>query len=863
MKNYSKGLLLAAAVSLGLSSCSDESPFTGSENEGGINLEFSSDARVMRQTRADDSVSPFVPSPEQFSVSLEKSDGTFSRNWTGVESFNRESAFPIGDYSLTASYGSPDSEGFDNPYYKGSADVHVSPGVVTDATVVATLANSMVSIRYSDKFCENFSDYSASVQTEGHEWVVFAKSETRPAYIASTDVKVKLRLTNDAGQTVELVPAEFTAAPRHHYVVTMDVTDDTGNLELNVVFDDDVVAETVNVSLTDDLFSAPAPKVTAKGFDPQNAMSVYEYAEAETKPEFHCFAFGGLRSATLNVVSSTGYSPAFGRRVELVGADDLTQQQLESEGVDCAGFFRNVDKMGVVNLQKFIERLPAGNYEISLEIEDKLTRASEPVTMNVTVQPVTFSLEAPLQAEFLASQISVDVVTNCAGIRNKVTFKVPDANNRMVNAEIKSVSQVEGSGDAVRLRYVLAISSRAQALIDVEGYLGNRLADVKVVMKEPEYTITPDAFARKVVLRIDADDQRTAKFLRDNLVYYNGDTQIPSANVAHGSDGLITISSLTPSIQYLQVKAKVAAFEKTVPAFTTEAENDVPNGNFTASTQTININPINTGGQYSGVAKNLVGPPVKAYYLISSIVRSTPDGWANVNENTCYTGSANMNTWFVVPSTWEENGQAVVRSVGYNHNGTSPDPYEETGVYYCKNAPADGAFNKAAGELFLGSYSFNGSESRTDGIDWSTRPSTLSFDYSYSSYNNERGEAYIKLLDASGKVLAQQTVALAASSSKVTKTVSLTGYPFGIKAAKIVLGFRSTQSGTTPAVYIPKGEELKETVLNWKTFTKPGNHPVPANTYKAVATGSKLVVDNVKLGYTDSANSLPTAAHRR
>lgn len=860
MKNNSKGLLLAAvAVSFGLASCSDESPWRGSDTEGGINLEFSSDARVMRQTRADDSVSPFVPAADQFSVSLTKSDGTFTKTWTGVESFNRESAFSIGDYTVAAFYGDAESEGFECPFYKGSADVHVSPGAVTDATVVATLANSMVSIRYTDKFNENFSDYSSSVQTEGHDWVVFAKSETRPAYIASSDVKVKVRLTNDAGKTVEVVPAQFTAQPRHHYVVTLDVEETAGGLALDVVFDDDVVAETVEISLTDELFSAPAPTVTAKGFDAPTPVEMFEFAEQTAKPEFHCFAFGGLRQATLNVVSSNGYSPAFGRRVELVGADELTQAQLASEGVDCAGFFRNVDKMGVVNLKGFIESLPAGTYEISLEIEDQATRVSEPVKMDVTVKPVTFSLEAPIKAEFLGSELTVDVLTNCPDIRNKVSFKVPDGNNSMVPAEIKSVSLVDGTRaeGSVRLRYVLAMSSRAQALIDVEGHLRDRVANVQVSMAEPEYTITPDAYARKVVLRINAADEKTAKFLRDNLVYYNGDTQIPSSNIAHGADGLITISSLNPSIQYLQIKAKVAAFVKAVPEFTTEAEADVPNGTFTASTQTIDINPINTGGQYTGT---LFSKP--KYQLISSISRSTPDGWANVNENTCYTGSSNKNTWYLVPSTWEENGQSVILSVGYSHNGKDVELTNQTAVYYCKNAPADADLQKAAGELFLGSYSFNGTESRVDGIDWATRPSSLSFDYSYTSFNNERGEAYVKVLDASGKVIAQQSLSLTASSNMTTRTVTLDGYPFGVKAARIEIGFRSTESGVTPSVYIPKGEELKETAAQWD-FAFPQKHPIPANQYKAVATGSKLVIDNVKLGYVDSANTLPTARPRK
>ena len=813
----------------------------------------------MRQTRADDSVSPFVPAADQFSVSLTKSDGTFTKTWTGVESFNRESAFSIGDYTVAAFYGDAESEGFECPFYKGSADVHVSPGAVTDATVVATLANSMVSIRYTDKFNENFSDYSSSVQTEGHDWVVFAKSETRPAYIASSDVKVKVRLTNDAGKTVEVVPAQFTAQPRHHYVVTLDVEETAGGLALDVVFDDDVVAETVEISLTDELFSAPAPTVTAKGFDASAPLEMFEFAEQTAKPEFHCFAFGGLRQATLNVVSSNGYSPAFGRRVELVGADELTQAQLASAGVDCAGFFRNVDKMGVVNLKGFIESLPAGTYEISLEIEDQATRVSEPVKMDVTVKPVTFSLEAPIKAEFLGSELTVDVLTNCPDIRNKVSFKVPDGNNSMVPAEIKSVSLVDGTRaeGSVRLRYVLAMSSRAQALIDVEGHLRDRVANVQVSMAEPEYTITPDAYARKVVLRINAADEKTAKFLRDNLVYYNGDTQIPSSNIAHGADGLITISSLNPSIQYLQIKAKVAAFVKAVPEFTTEAEADVPNGTFTASTQTIDINPINTGGQYTGTRFN--NPK---YQLISSIERPTPDGWANVNERTCYAGSSNKNTWYLVPSTWEENGQAVLRSAGYSHHGKDLGVTTKTGVYYCQNAPSDADLQKAAGELFLGSYSFNGSESRTDGMAWTSRPATLSFDYSYTPYNNERGEAYVKVLDASGKVIAQQSLSLTASSNMTTRTVTLDGYPFGVKAARIEIGFRSTESGVTPSVYIPKGEELKETAAQWD-FAFPQKHPIPANQYKAVATGSKLVLDNVRFGYVDNANTLPTARPRR
>ena len=255
MRKISNCTLVGALVALfGLASCSDEAPWADSSSTGGINLNFSSDPRVMRQTRADDSVSPVVPSGDFFAVNLVKADGSFSRSWSSVEAFNREEAFSIGDYTLTASYGDIDTEGFQNPFYKGSTSVHVSPGALAEAQVVATLANAMVSIRYTPAFVENFPTYSAAIQSEGHDWVVFSQNEERPAYVAPSEIKLNLTLTNTEGKQVTIQPASFTAQARHHYVVTIGVDGATGNLALDVQFDDDVVNETVSVSLGDELF---------------------------------------------------------------------------------------------------------------------------------------------------------------------------------------------------------------------------------------------------------------------------------------------------------------------------------------------------------------------------------------------------------------------------------------------------------------------------------------------------------------------------------------------------------------------------------------------------------------------------------
>lgn len=851
MIQMKKGLtfLMASACALALSSCADESPWVGSDSEGGINLQFSADGRVMRQSRADDNVSPVVPDADSFTIDLTKADGSYSKKWSGVEGFNRESGFPIGDYTLTASFGDINVEGFDNPYYKGSADVHVSPGTTAEANVVATLANAMVSIRYSEDFKNNFSAYSAAVQTQGHDWIVFSQAEQRPAFIAPTsDVKLNITLTNFQGKQVTIQPAGFNAQPRHHYVVNIGVDGSSGDLKLAVEFDDDVVSETVNVSLGDDLFNSPAPTVTPKGFNDGDTIDGFEFLTPMPSAEFQVFAFGGLKEANLNIIAEgSTFSPAFGKSAQLVNASALLQQQLASEGFNCSGFFKNVDKMGLVEFSGFLKKLPAGKYTIQLQAVDAMTRVSPVASLTVDLKRVELEFAQPSAIPFGASQLTVDVNTNCPDIKDRMTFKAPDENNRMVEATVQSATLVDAAGSKpYTVRYILDVAPQSRSKVDVYGIFGTTTIYTVVPVTEPDLNIETDAFAKSVVLRFSGDAVASESVI-NGLTFYNGVTEIPVSNLIYDSASkTVTVSGLNPGVEYKSLTAKLGNYEKAIPAFTTELATDVTNGNFNSVSETINIPTIATGGKYTGTALTSF-----SYQINSSILINTPDNWANVNQLTCYENSSTKNTWFLVPSTFTENGETTIRSVGYNHAGSTPGVYNKTMQYYCANAPKDEQLEKAAGELFLGTYSYNGSASRTDGISWSSRPSTLSFDYKYTPYNGEQGEAYITILGVGDVELSKQVVYLDETAEMKTKTVALTNYPFGSKAMKIKLGFKSTKSGQTPAVYIPSGEALNDGVTTPLNFTNPPK--VAANQYKARAIGSELVIDNVTLGYDPKA----------
>lgn len=225
-----------------------------------------------------------------------------------------------------------------------------------------------------------------------------------------------------------------------------------------------------------------------------------------------------------------------------------------------------------------------------------------------------------------------------------------------------------------------------------------------------------------------------------------------------------------------------------------------------------------------------------------------PVGWSSINAKTCWLGASNKNTWFCVPSTYAEDGKVIVRSVGYNHNGTTPNHDATTGRYYNPNAPTFGNENKIAGELFLGSYSFDGSEHRTEGMAFSSRPLSVSFDYSYEPLNNEKAKAEFIVCDASGKAIASAITELRATNGSTNTTLNFNGYSeFGVKAAAIKVKFKSS-TASVPAINIPSGGDLNEYSFN-DIGNGLRNNTLPANSYHAVATGSVLAIDNVKLNY--------------
>lgn len=862
MKHLSKAIALFAMSAFVFTSCVDESTWNGiSGDQGAIHLELSSDGRVLMNTRADDSKVSVIPNASQFAISFEKQDGSFTKKWANVDAFNKESSFPIGTYTLSATYGDLEKEGFELPYFRASQDVIVESGVESHVHLTASLNNAMVSIRYTDDFKNRFSAYSASLKSASSaEWVMFAQNEDRPAYMKPEAIDLRLSLTNGQGKNVDVAPYSFIAQPQHHYIVTLGINDEKGvdNIHLDVQISEEVESEFIDISLGDDLFNAPAPILKASGFPENMSYDEFRGFIVTGEPKIDVLSYGGLSKVTMTVETATPL--AFGNSVQFVNADNLLQQQIQGTGLVAEGFYRNADKAGVLKFKEFLSNLPEGTYKFRIEAQDARTIFSEtPIEFSATIKKVNATLAVVKHPEYMGTEMTVSVTTNQPDMKNNIRFEVKNAAEDWIQADILSQSAAvrTRSGEDYVFTYRIGIPTVEHYDVNVRAFYRDETEPKAEIIDEgvifPEYSLEIDAFAQRALIKVVPADASKLGVIYNNLKLCLNGKEI-SHSQYNVSEGIVELTGLEANTEYTKYETYLSFIDnphKNLAAFTTEAATDVKDGGFSDVEQTINFSNVNVGGKWRRTA-------LATHQTTTSIVRSTPNvenDWATVNDLTCYKGAKNKNTWFIVPSTFENNGEIVIQTVGYSHNGTDPDTSGGTaeGVknYYCKNSPSDSELSKASGELFLGKFSYDGQEHRSDGILWNTRPTSLSFQYTYTSYNNDKGEAYITVYDEDATIISSGRT-LISDGVNQEEYVILSAYPFGRKAAKLVLGFRSTCSDNEATVHIPTGSELYE-----------GEHGVSLNTYKtrtneysAVALGSKLVIDKVKLNYTTTPAQL-------
>jgi hypothetical protein len=171
---------------------------TKSQTEGNGRVAFavSSNDVVADMTKSNVSDYTALPAAGDFTITI--LDESSSQFWAGkISEWDSSTPLPAGNYTVNASYGDIEDEGFDKPYFTGTQTFAVKGGETSSVSVPVALGNTIIKISCSEYFKKYYSDYTFKLTRGTAEIATFVKDETKAAFIDGYKIKVEGTLTGE------------------------------------------------------------------------------------------------------------------------------------------------------------------------------------------------------------------------------------------------------------------------------------------------------------------------------------------------------------------------------------------------------------------------------------------------------------------------------------------------------------------------------------------------------------------------------------------------------------------------------------------------------------------------------------------
>lgn len=806
-KNY---LMLLALVALGLSACrSDERTPSGS---GYLAVRVAADNEVV--SAASRAEGDGIPDVGDFSLSITKENGELVSKWDKFSDYDAEATVvPVGTYTVSASYGDATTEGFDGLSYAGSTTANVAEGETTDVTIDCTINKARVSISYTDAFKSYFTSYSAYVSSSRGNKIDYTADETRAAYFTPGNLDVYLNVTRPGvSGSVALKVKTLAAEVKHEYRLTMDV--DAGTSTLNIIFNDDPEStQNVEFNISDAALNAPAPTIVAHGFTSDEAMEVVEGGSVEGTLQAYLNAPSGLAGCELVTSSAALKAQGWPEKVDLMALSAEDQQKLTELGLVMKGLGSTHDKIATVEFQNVVPYLYCtgdGNEEHSfkLTVTDVYGKTTEtPLVLNVTSRNNGFAVTLPESVPYGSNTMSFTM--NLEGDASKVKFYYYNLGAfQPFDAENISISS-EGTTHTVTLTF-------PDPLIDTESDVqfkaeyGSKTIEKTFKVEDPALTLSlkngdADVWAKHVNFQVSSNTDDGWVASADNVIIQYMDNKVwknvsfTYSTTGYEVTGLSSGQSYTFRVIGKDDQTKTSAFVD----ITTESELSVPN----AEMEDWHANPQNKNWEMWYVCNSGENP---VWNTMNQLTTSDGGNYRyNANSGTIRTDGKN-------------GGYAArIRAVGWGRNNAA------LGLANAKYG--------TVGELYLGYYDSEAKKAVYDGIEFTSRPKSLSFDYKYTpGKGGDQYYAEIVILNKQGDVATEIGRGLLRKGNSV----------------------QEWSSTSVDIVYTEEGKKLKATnmYIVFKSGDKSDNssfNTVPSfgNLSKGEYVGSEFFVDNIVLNY--------------
>ena len=232
-------ILYASAALIAMASCTK----SNNAGDGLVNFAISSNEIITDVTRSHVSDYTTLPTAGDFSISVKDEaqqvmfDGKIT-DWDPASGLLKE-----GTYSVTASCGDIETEGFDKPYFTGSVPFTIKGGETTTVTIPVSLNNTVVKINCTQNFRNYYKNYTFKLTRNGSDIVSFAKDETRAAFVDG--YKFTLEGVLESETKTYTFSKEYTSLEvATAYTFVFDVNN-IGSSSITISFNDNV--ETVDL----------------------------------------------------------------------------------------------------------------------------------------------------------------------------------------------------------------------------------------------------------------------------------------------------------------------------------------------------------------------------------------------------------------------------------------------------------------------------------------------------------------------------------------------------------------------------------------------------------------------------------------
>lgn len=777
-----------------------------------------------------------------------------------------------GAYVLKAYRGKNEPYAFLSPYFEGSTDFTIKEGMSTPLDITCSLANARVTVEYSDDFKEAYPSYSLLMNTEFmQDSLTYAQAEIRPAYLQTgsegTDLKLLLRYVKiEEMEMRELTPDPIAIEPqqRVHLLFKTDGEALSGVglvVTLNNSLDGD---STLNVTIPDYTYKpVTAPTLTPANFESGIDLTL-TYTDLSNKAQSYSIAYvvpATVGNCWLTMKKTIGDKTET-TSLDLAKATDLsTAKSLGFEIKSGENELSSVHKTktGTIYFDEVLARLVPqkvdAHYEYTLQVADTLPIPAKSEIITLSVKPEKISSSS---YESTFADASYDIVDgNDIPQTERVIFK---ASSGFKTAELK-VQMKQGATETTTIYdFVEDVLPRGIAFdkkTNVLTFDKNFVRYLPIVIgsrEDAQYILTVNAVDRM-------DDIITPEPLKLNvkitpvieLVVPSGDAWAWKAKLELTLSGLSSIKN--PSDLKFYVSKDGNSY--------VELEN-----------YNSNINQATTWAK--GLDINLEKIYVKAQY--KDIILFSDQIIKEKAEKIEY---GDMNTWYLDRITCKYN-KPLSKSNSYipfsylntskgdgvwktNNSVTAGKSYEKTvsisgnsedaipqgcfpTVYYLKRDDGFAAVIRSI-DASQGNSKARG-ELRYSNI-LSSRPSSVSFEYTYDSQNRESFVTEIIIKDDMGIIIATSENVLTSETiedfTSLTIPIVYTKTKAEIKSIELLFASSnkteaSVYTGAVGQIDIPRAENSDlGAVTNTATFRSLGG----------VRYGSTLKIDNVTLNYRE------------